>query len=203
MFDRRTILVTLLTTPLLPIAAQGATPGADAFIGNLADQALQTLGNKSLSTTAREAKFRHLFLANFGVRRISRFVLGRYWRQATPAERHDYVQLFTKYIIAVYVDRLTLYSGLKVQVVGTRRGPNGGVLVETTVERPGTPKPARVAWRVEGQPGAYKVVDVAIEGVSMAITERQEFGSVIANNGGNVNALLAALRRRISASAQN
>jgi phospholipid transport system substrate-binding protein len=69
--------------------------------------------------------------------------------------------------------------------------------------RPGAPKPAQVAWRLEGGPGAYKVVDVAIEGVSMAITERQEFGSVIANNGGNVNALLAALRHRIDASAQN
>jgi phospholipid transport system substrate-binding protein len=203
MVDRRTILLTLLTSPLFPIAAQGATPGADTFISNLADQALQTLGDKSLSATARGAKFRQLFLTNFAVQRISRFVLGRYWRQATPAQRRDYVQLFTKYIIAVYVDRLTQYSGLKVHVVGTRRAPNGGVLVETKVVRPGAPKPAQVAWRLEGQPGAYKVVDVAIEGVSMAITERQEFGSVIANHGGNVNALLVALRHRISASAQN
>ena len=202
MLDRRTILLALLATPALSVAAPAAVPAAGVFIGDLADKALAALGDKALSVEARHAEFRRLFVANFAVRRIGRFVLGRYWRQASPAERREYVKLFTDYIVAIYADRLSKYSGLKVHVLGTRPASGGGVFVETEVVQPGATKPAPVAWRVEGKPGAYQIVDVAIEGVSMAITERQEFGSVIANNGGNVGALLAALRQRIAASAQ-
>ncbi len=201
MLDRRTILLALLATPALGVAA-AAVPPAGVFIGDLADRALATLGNRSLSVEARDAEFRRLFVANFAVPRIGRFVLGRYWRQASPAEQREYLKLFTDYIVAIYVDRLSKYSGLKVRVLGTRPASGGGVFVETEVVQPGATKPAAVAWRVEGEPGAYQIVDVVIEGVSMAITERQEFGSVIANNGGNVGALLAALRQRIAASAQ-
>ncbi len=63
----------------------------------------------------------------------------------------------------------------------------------TEVRGPGTPS-VRVDWRVRGDAGTYKVVDIIIEGASMVITQRDEFASVIRRSGGNLQGLLARLR---------
>ena len=55
---------------------------------------------------------------------------------------------------------------------------------------------ARIEWCVRGKPGNYKIIDVVVEGVSMAITQRSEFASVIQRGGGEFNSLLAQLRKR-------
>ncbi len=62
--------------------------------------------------------------------------------------------------------------------------------------RPNGAPPAKVDWRVTRADGAYKITDVVVEGVSMAVTQRSEFASVIQRNGGKVEGLLAMLRQK-------
>ena len=56
--------------------------------------------------------------------------------------------------------------------------------------------PAGVDWLLTSQNGAYKISDVIVEGVSMAVTQRSEFASVIQRNGGQVEGLITALRQK-------
>jgi phospholipid transport system substrate-binding protein len=165
-----------------------------AFINDLGNEALAAL-SPAASPQQRVVAFRALFRRDFDVSQIARFVLGPYWRVATPEQRQEFLRLFTNYIALAYSTRLSQYSGERLIVTGWQPLP-GGAVVSSQVARPGGGPPIRIDWRVTDYGGSYKINDVVVDGVSMAITERSEFASVIQRNGGNLQALLAALRAK-------
>ncbi|HEV2097637.1 MAG TPA: ABC transporter substrate-binding protein [Stellaceae bacterium] len=183
----------------LIIAARPAAAAADpaAMIAELGNQALQLLGNK-VSADQRVARFRELFTQDFDVPGIARFVLGRYWNIATPAQQQEYVGLFTNYIALAYSNRLAEYSGETLRVMGTRPGP-GGPVVSSEIIRPNGAPPARVDWLLTQHDSGYRISDVVVEGISMATTQRSEFAAVIQRNGGQVQGLITALRQKTEA----
>jgi phospholipid transport system substrate-binding protein len=176
--------------PSRPAAA--ADPAA--VITNLGNQALQVLGT-NVSPDTRLTRFRQLFTADFDVPRIARFVLGRYWRVATPQQHQQFIELFTNYISLVYSNRLAEYSGETLKVTGSRAAPDGS-LVSSEIVRPNGAPPAQVEWLLTPSDGTYKISDVIVEGVSMAVTQRSEFASVIERDGGQVQGLITALRQK-------
>jgi phospholipid transport system substrate-binding protein len=70
--------------------------------------------------------------------------------------------------------------------------------VETEVARPQIGKTVAVVWRLRSADGGFQVVDVVAEQVSMAITLRSEFTSVIQRNGGQVQALIERMQRKLA-----
>jgi phospholipid transport system substrate-binding protein len=66
-------------------------------------------------------------------------------------------------------------------------------LVRSRIVRPNGP-PVELDWRLRAGANAYRIVDLTVEGVSMAVTQRQDFSAVIARAG--IDGLLAALRMR-------
>lgn len=58
-------------------------------------------------------------------------------------------------------------------------------------------EPAKVVWRVREKNGSFKIVDIIIENVSLAITARNEYTAFIKNNPGGVDALIANLKSKI------
>ena len=183
----------LLAVPGLSLATTG--DGADAFVKLLGNDAIQMLKNKDLTQPQREAEFRRLFVKGFDVNVISRFALGRFWREATEAQRSEYQKLFEDFIVKSYAARLGQYSGETFSVKDAKAVDANDNLVESVIERPNGP-PVRVDWRVRRSDGDFKIVDVIVEGVSMVVTQRQEFGSVIQNNGGKIDSLLDRLRQK-------
>lgn len=197
MTTRRLLLVTGLlfcVAVLLPTRPAAAAADPAAVITSLGNQALEVLG-KNVDPDRRVARFRQLFSQDFDVPGIARFVLGRYWRLATPAQQQEFVRVFTDYIAIAYSERLSEYSGEKLRVTGSRPGPDGA-LVSSEIVRPNGQPPAHVEWVLTPQGGTYKISDVIVEGVSMAVTQRSEFASVIQRNGGQVQGLITALRQK-------
>jgi phospholipid transport system substrate-binding protein len=178
------------------VAADDAKP-ASAFVQSLGDQAIGIITDAKLSPTDRETRFHDMFVGSFDVPTIGRFVLGRYWRTASEPQRTEFLKLFEDMIVKTYNNRFKDYKGEQFQVTGTR--PDGdSVMVTTNVTQPrGGAQPVRVDWRVVNRQGKYRIVDVIIEGVSMSVTQQQEFGSVIQRNGGQIDGLLATMRERI------
>lgn len=182
-------------------AAQGEyVARSESFIRTLAEQAIGTLSQKELNVEQRRQKFRSLLRDAFAVPGIARFVIGRYWRSADEKQREEYLVLFEDVIVNTWADRFSDYSGQKFEVRDAidARGPqdseNAAIVRSVFYTDPSTP--VRVEWRVANAGDVYKIVDVVVEGVSMANTHRDEFATVIRNNGGNVEGLLAELRRR-------
>jgi phospholipid transport system substrate-binding protein len=193
-------LFTLLAPASLR-ASTDAAAAATAFIDKLSDQAIQALTQPDLPKEERERRARALLRENFAITTIGQFVLGRYWRIATPEERQEYLQLFEDLIIATYIERFSRYAGERLEVSGARAIEGGNdQLVDTRIVRAGA-APVQVGWRVRNDGGQWKIVDVVVEGVSMGQTQRSEFASVIQNRGGSVAALLEEMRRRVKGSA--
>src|SRR5260370_11078013 len=133
----------LLLAPPRPATAQDAR----AFVGTLGQQAIQVLG-PSAAPAQRLARFRELFHNDFDVPGIGQFVLGRYWRTATPEEQQEFLGLFQEYIVRAYSARLAEYAGEPFRVTGSR--PNGEETVVNSQIVRGNGTPIAVAWYLIG-----------------------------------------------------
>ncbi|MSO80154.1 MAG: ABC transporter substrate-binding protein [Alphaproteobacteria bacterium] len=182
-------------------AAQGVyVDQSESFVRTLAEQAIGTLVAKDLSVDQRQQKFRSMLRNAFALPGIARFVIGRYWRSADDKQRDEYLVLFEAVIVNTWADRFLDYSGHKFEVKDAidASGPEDkekSAIVRSVLYTDQN-TPVRVEWRVANAGEVYKIVDVVVEGVSMANTQRDEFSTVIRNNGGNVEGLLVELRRR-------
>ncbi len=175
---------------------QAADPSA--LVSQLVTQAINVIIDKNSTEDQREEKFRSLLQAGFDIPRISRFVLGRYWNAANDDQRKQFSQLFEDWIVRTYSARFGSYSGEKIQVTATRsEGPATTVVASQFVSPSGAP-PAKVEWVVrKNSDNDYSIVDVSVEGVSMALTQRDEIAAVADRNGGTVDGLNHAMQDKI------
>lgn len=183
---------------LFVVPANAAAPSdAAGFINDLLNKALKTLDNKQLSDEERAKTFRELLDRDFDMPRISRFVLGPYWREASEPEKQQFQKLFEDYVVRSYASRFSEYSGEQVKVTGSRPESETSTLVQSQVVRQNGP-PAKVDWRVRKDNNDFKIVDVDVEGVSMVLTQREEFSSVIQRSGGTVAGLNKELQQKLA-----
>ncbi len=194
---RRGRLVCLVVAAI--VAGAGAvvagSPGAaSTFVRDLGDRAIGVLGSADASLAKREAKLRALLRSRFDMRVMGRFALGRYWRRASAEQRRDYLDLFGEYVVSTYSAMLGGYTGEKLTIVSETPLSNKiDVLVNTRITRPSGP-PVKATWRVRARDDDFRIIDVMIEGISMVVTQRQQFSSVIQRHG--LEGLLETLRAR-------
>ena len=198
------IAVLLAACCLLPPQSARATDEALAakMIQTLGEKAFSTLQRPGMTLEEREAAFGQILREGFDLNLIARFVLGKYWRQASDEQRDDYVRAFTEFVITTYSRRLGGFTGQSFEIVGTKHsGEKKDVLVSTKIDRPSGP-PIQAAWRVRETDGKAKIIDVVVEGVSMAVTQRQEFAAVAKRSGieGLVQVLRAQTQRMAASS---
>jgi phospholipid transport system substrate-binding protein len=182
-----------------------AAPRSDAaadprvFINSLGTEGIQMMG-PNVPAQQRAARFRELFQADFDVEGIGRFAIGRYWREFTPAQQQEFVRLFEEYTVQAYADKLGQYGGAQFQVIGS--APAGDEIVVNSIVNRSNGQPVRIDWHLAQEGDQYKVTDVYVDGVSMKVTQRDEFAKIIQNNGGQPSALLAVLRQELRSKGQ-
>ena len=193
---RRSLIILSLLIGSTSVAAAPNAIAADAnvFMSELWTRAVEVLDKKA-PLTERLTRFRQLFQADFDGPGIARFVLGRYWRTASEQEQQEYMKLFEDYVIFVYGTRLSHFNGETFKVRGSRTDESGTV-VSTDIISPSGEPPIKVDWRLVADRGAFKINDVIIEGISMMVTQRSEFASIIQRHGGQVGGLLALMREK-------
>lgn len=195
---KRLLVLTFALVLMLPAAAQPADlDRARSFIQQLGDEALSSLARPDVDTETARTEFRDLLHRGFDVPGIGRFVLGRYWRAASEEQQRAYLGLFEEMIVETYARRFRDYSGETFEITGARDAGEQDILVRSRIVRPGGAPPVAVDWRVRDRDGTMKIIDVFVENVSMSVTQRDEFGAVIQRAGGDIDALLNAMRRQI------
>lgn len=187
--------VLLLAAAGLRPAAAVETDDPAAFVRHFGEQAMAVLADKGLAGDRRAQAFRELLTTGFDVKTIGRFVLGRYWRKATEAERAEYGRLFEDLIVATYSHQLLSYAGAGLKVEGVRQQDDKSALVASRFLRV-EGEPVQLDWRLLRRGDTWRIVDVVVEGMSMALSQRSEFKAVIKGNGGRVEALLEKLREK-------
>ena len=184
------ILVAAMTTTG-PATASVET--AAQFVDRFGNQAIDALAAPGVTDRNREAVVRSLLRRGLDLAFIGRFVLGKHWARATPAQRGDYLALFEGYVVKVYTAWFARNSGGRLTVVGAKQVNDKDVVVRTRIERINDP-PIIVEWRVRAINGYDRIIDIASNGISLAGTQRLEFDSVIKRNG--MDGLIGFLRKR-------
>jgi phospholipid transport system substrate-binding protein len=166
------------------------------FVKDTAEKGLTFLSRPNSTEDEKKAEFKKLLNNSFDMESIGRFTLGRYWNVATPAQQTEYQALFRKMIVNVYAERFGDYKGQKFEVRSSRPVGNDDVLVSSFIVPTDGSDNVQVDWRVRNRGGALKIVDVLVAGVSMTVTQRSDFSSVIQRGGGKLDVLIDYLKQK-------
>ena len=162
-----------------------------AFIRTLGTQAVSVI-RSAMPLPNKAYYFDQMVRQDFDLTGISRFVLGPYWRLASPAERQEFCEDFADRLVRIYGRQLAQSGDGDFVVTGSRTAPDGVIVTSRISPRQGAP--IAVDWRLGVSDGVYKIEDVAIDGVSMALAQRSEIAALIARGGGQVGMLLVTMR---------
>ncbi|WP_193367669.1 MlaC/ttg2D family ABC transporter substrate-binding protein [Pelagibius marinus] len=187
----------------LPAVAQALdTKQAANFLETLQENAASRLGDASISDKEKEEHFRKLFNENFDVPAIGRFVIGRYWRAASDEDQKAFLAVFEDAMVQRFLPLLAENSSerFKIGNVTPDARNENMALIDSRIDRT-EGEPYKVTWRVRETDGDFKILDIVAEGVSMAITLRSEYGTVLKGNGGKLPPLTEALREKVAAGA--
>jgi phospholipid transport system substrate-binding protein len=169
---------------------------ATSFIQATGEELVAAINAAGASVAQRRDRVAQILRRAVDVDGVGRFILGRWWRTATAEQQQEYLQLFEQVLIHNLSARFGEYQGVRFALGRTQARTEEDALVSTIVERPGNPA-FGLDWRVAEVSGQPKVVDVIAEGTSLRLTTRSEYSSVVTRNGGNVAALLTAMRQQI------
>ena len=187
-------MLSIFILPLISESSANKADSAERFIEKLGEKAILLLNGKSLSKEENINQFRSLLNEGFDIKLISRYALGRYWRRASEDEKIKYQILFKEFIITTYSNRLSQFGGEKFIVKNSRKIEKNDYVVSSVIIPQKGPE-IKVEWRVRNKDINFKIIDVIIEGVSMVITQRDEFSSIIQRSGGNISELLIILEK--------
>lgn len=183
-----------------PSQTQGGITGAGKFVQALGDRAIRELTDQKISDAERVSRMRAMLQQSFDEEAVARFVLGIYWNRASEAERAEFVKLYETLVSYTYAGLFKKYSGETFEVVRERE-IDGDTVVYSQINQPagGQPIPVEMLVRPSQTNGAnveFRAVDIKVEGISMPLTHRKEYASVIQRNQGQVSGLLKILREK-------
>jgi phospholipid transport system substrate-binding protein len=195
---RRDLLSGLAAVALLgllprPAAADAASQAQALVIAISAD--LTKLVNSGRSETQLYRDFEGILSRYGDMPAVAAASLGPAWRGASSAQKQAYVAAFQNYLARKYGRQFGEYRNASIKVTGARDAGRAGVLVQTTVVRPGQENIA-VDWQISDRSGRPKAVNLIIEGVSLLANERAEIGAMLDAKGGSIDGLTAELRSR-------
>lgn len=201
MLTRRAFLLTSVTAAVLVTAgpaarAQGAAAEATNFIVSVGNQ-LAAIVNGPGSAEQKKAAMRPIIERAVAISEIGQFVLGRFWRVASPEQQQRFLQLFHSVVLNNVGGKLGEFSGVSFRPTTTTYR-DGEYYVGTTISRPNQ-QPNNVQWVVSMASGRPQIIDVIAEGTSLRLTQRSDYASYLSRNGNNVEALLTALQRQVAA----
>ncbi|MBV8061143.1 MAG: ABC transporter substrate-binding protein [Alphaproteobacteria bacterium] len=171
---------------------------AGKFVQDLGDSAIHAIADKTLTVEQRNDKFRNILRNSFDLQTIGRYVIGRSWNSATPEQQKEYMSLFQELVIKSYGDKLSLYTGEGFTVIAVRPEDERDTIVNSQITHPDGSEPTAIDWRIRTRDGKMGVIDVVVEGVSLSVTQRQEYTAVIQRNGGQLDGLLEQMRQQLN-----
>jgi phospholipid transport system substrate-binding protein len=171
---------------------------AQDFISNVSKETISGIFSKPIPYNEKEEKFSDIFTESIDLPTLSKFVLGRYWKASSEMEKREFIKIFSELNIKTWARRFNDYAGLDVKTVGvTPSKTKGQFFVESKIEKGSGEEPITVSWRVMKKTDGYKIIDIIVEGSSMARTYRNEYRSVIKNSGKGVQGLIDTLKIKV------
>lgn len=135
-----------------------------------------------------------LLLPHVDSERMIRLVLGRYYRQATAAQRAQFNKEFQRLLVRTYAGPLSDLGDQEIEIVGTKPGGADGELVVESEVSGGDLGTVPVAYRMAPVDGEWKAYDVVVDGISLVNNYRGSFAQKIQRDG--IDGLISTLREQ-------
>ena len=159
----------------------------------------------SLTKQERVNQFRSFLRSTIDFKRIAVFALGSYAQKASDKDIDGFVNAFSDYLMSMFhLDQDQSLGGQAIAVTGSTTRAADDVIVTANIggadASSAAGMPLNLAFRVrKNAAGNDMIVDILLGGVSVAVTQRDEFASYLQQHGGNVAQLSAELERRVAA----
>ena len=168
------------------------------FLEKLGKQVVEKVSNTEITEQERYNNFKQLYLSSFDNYYISRFVLGRYWKTIDKVIQKQFVASFNNYIVATYAPKFKGWEGTFKAVDSLLENNYYNVKMDILNKDGPTLK---MMWKMYlNKNKEFKILDVNIDGVSMLVTQRAEFLSVIKNHPNGVEGLIDAMNKKVTGS---
>ena len=151
----------------------------------------------SFSKAEKQKRFKKLFNDALDLDFIGKYVLGRYWKTATPQQKTEFINTYRELNTKVWSERFDEFKGKQFEFKGTTPSNSAGQVFVNTIVAMDQGEPASVVWRVKQNNNTFKIVDIIIEKVSLTMANRNEYTAFIKNNNNNVDALIDNLKTKL------
>jgi len=164
------------------------------FVQQTVDKAAKAL-EKNLSKDLKISKLKTIALRSVDIKGIGFYSLGKYRKNMSDQKKDEYLDIFTKYFLKTFSSRLAQYSDPKIIVNSQKKLNDKYTMVYSVLIATDDKPEVKVDWRVVTKdPNNPLIIDLIIEGVSLAKVQKEEFNSIIQSNDGDINALLKNLK---------
>lgn len=173
----------IMSFALAPLhaAAMDDTEKAKSFVQEAAQDVFDILKN-SKSKSAQTKALEKMIRAHVDIPWIGQFVMGRFWRQATDAQKKLYLKNYEDFIASTYAARFTEYKGDGFTITNSRKDSDDKYTVKMSIKTEN--EPILVDYKVrKSEGGKFKIYDLNVEGVSLITTQRSEFASILQDKG--------------------
>lgn len=182
-------------TIAVAVNAGAAETGPDVLVKSTADEVLSVIRTTKDKRALREAAEKKV-LPHFDFRAMTQLAVGRYWREASPAQQKALENAFRTLLVNTYTTSLNtanLTAAEAVEVKPVEIKGQSDVVVRTTVKTTGR-QPIPVDYRMQKGPDGWKIYDVIVENLSLVTNYRSSFASEIQRTG--IDGLVKALETK-------
>ncbi len=164
------------------------------FVQETADKASEAL-NKRQSKEEKMEKLKIIAKEAVDIKGIGNYSLGAYRKKLSDKKKDEYFDIFEQYFLKSFSSRLAEYTDPKIRVDTQKKLNDKYTMVSSTLLATSEKQEIKIDWRViTKNPDNPLIIDVIIEGVSLAKVQREEFNSIMQNNDGDINFLLLTLQ---------
>ena len=164
------------------------------FVKEMVNDAINTLSNKNLTDEEKANFIENLAMDNVDINALGLYTLGELRKSADKANLEKYQRTFEKYFLKSLTSRLTDYSSNKFEVISSEKKSSNYTIVKSKIAKSENQPEIKIDWRVYTRnPEKPLIRDLIVEGLSLARTQKEEFGSILSSNNNDINILITKL----------
>ena len=166
-----------------------------SFVQETADRASEAL-NKRQSKEEKMEILKTIAKETVDIRGIGFYSLGKHRKNMSDQKKEEYLEIFNKYFLKTFSSRLAEYTDPRIRVDSQKKLSDKYTMVSSTLLATDDKPEVKIDWRVVTKnPDNPLIIDLIIEGVSLAKVQKEEFYSIIQSNDGDINALFKNLEK--------
>ena len=187
----KTLLISILS---LFFTANSFSLEPKEFVQQTVDEAAKAL-DQNFSQNLKIIKLKTIAEKSVDIKGIGFYSLGKYRKTISDQKKKEYLEIFTKYFLKTFASRLAQYSDPKIIVNSQKKLNDKYTMVSSVLVATDDKPEVKIDWRVVTKdPENPLIIDLIIEGVSLAKVQKEEFYSIIQSNDGDINALFKNLK---------